>query len=100
MLEYARKVDAGEIDDPGFLPVLFEMAADADWRDEALWHLVNPGLAEGFPDLDGLRQLAREAAERPADRDDFRQFNLNVWLDHSASPFVDMGVYDEGERRR
>lgn len=96
MLEYARKVDAGEIDDPGFLPVLFEMAADADWRDERLWHLVNPGLAEGFPDLDGLRQLAREAAERPADRDDFRQFNLNVWLDHSASPFVDMGVYDEG----
>lgn len=96
MLEYARKVAAGDIDDPGFLPVLFEMSADADWRDEALWHQVNPGLAEGFPDLDGLRQLAREAAERPADRDDFRQFNLNVWLDHSASPFVDMAVYDEG----
>jgi len=96
MLEYARKVDDGEIDDPGFLPVLFEMSADADWRDEDLWHLVNPGLAEGFPDLDGLRQLAREAAERPADRDDFRQFNLNVWLDHSSSPFVDMAVYDEG----
>ena len=96
MLEYARKVDDGEIDDPGFLPVLFELSADADWRDEKLWHLVNPGLAEGFPDLDGLRQLAREAAERPADRDDFRQFNLNIWLDHSASPFVDMGVYDDG----
>lgn len=96
MLEYARKVDDGEIDDPGFLPILFELSADADWQDERLWHLVNPGLAEGFPDLDGLRQLAREAAERPADRDDFRQFNLNIWLDHSASPFVDMGVYDEG----
>jgi len=96
MLEYARKVASGDVDDPGFLPVLFEMSADADWQDEALWHLVNPGLAEGFPDLDGLRQLAREAAERPADRDDFRQFNLNTWLDHSASPFVDMSVYDEG----
>jgi phage terminase large subunit-like protein len=96
MLEYARRVASGEVDDPGFLPVLFEMSADADWRDERLWHLVNPGLAEGFPDLDGLRQLAREAAERPADRDDFRQMNLNTWLDHSASPFVDMGVYDEG----
>ncbi|MBA3446762.1 MAG: terminase large subunit, partial [Pseudaminobacter sp.] len=96
MLEYARKVQSGEVDDPGFLPILFEMDADADWQDEDLWHLVNPGLAEGFPDIDGLRQLAREAAERPADRDDFRQFNLNVWLDHSASPFVDMAVYDEG----
>jgi phage terminase large subunit-like protein len=96
MLEYARKVASGAVDDPGFLPVLFEMDAGADWRDEKLWHRVNPGLEHGFPDLSGLRQLAREAAERPADRDDFRQFNLNVWLDHSASPFVDMAVYDEG----
>jgi phage terminase large subunit-like protein len=31
-----------------------------------------------------------------SDRDDFRQFHLNVWLDHSASPFVDMAVYDDG----
>jgi len=78
------------------LPVLFAAPADADWRDEALWHAVNPGLADGFPDLEGLRQLAREAAERPGDRDAFRQLHLNVWLDHSAAPFVDMPVYDEG----
>lgn len=96
LLKYARKVASGEIIDPGFIPVLFETDADADWQDENLWHFVNPGLAEGFPDIDGLRQMAREAKERPADRDDFRQFHLNVWLDYSESPFVDMGVYDEG----
>lgn len=96
LLSYARKVANGDAIDPGFLPVLFEMDAKADWEDEKLWHLVNPGLAEGFPDIDGLRQLAREAKEQPAERDNFRQFNLNVWLDHSASPFVDMSVYDEG----
>jgi len=96
LLQYARKVASGEVEDPGFLPILFETEADADWEDERLWHFVNPGLAEGFPDLEGLRQFAREAKERPADRDDFRQFHLNVWLDHSASPFVDMHVYDDG----
>ncbi len=93
--EYAKKVESGAVDDPGFLPVIFEPPKGADWRDERIWHMVNPGLSLGFPDIDGLRQLAREAAERPADRDDFKQFNLNFWIDKSASPFVEMDVYDE-----
>lgn len=96
LLQYARKVASGEVEDPGFLPILFETDPEADWEDEKLWHYVNPGLAGGFPDIDGLRQLAREAKERPADRDDFKQFHLNVWLDYSQSPFVEMPIYDEG----
>lgn len=98
LYEYALKVQANPSMDPGFLPVLFHAPGDCDWTDEGLWHAVNPGLEMGFPDLDGLRQLAREARERPADREDFRQYHLNVWLDHSAAPFVDMAVYDEGEQ--
>jgi len=93
---YARKVALGEVEDPGFLPILFETGRDEDWRDETLWHRVNPGLPAGFPDLEGLRQLAREADQRPADREAFRQLHLNVWLDHSADPFVDMGIFDQG----
>jgi phage terminase large subunit-like protein len=93
---YARKVAAGEIDDPAFLPVLFEAPRDCDWRDESIWHQVNPGLGCGYPDLEGLRQLAREAENRPGDRESFRQLNLNIWLDHSADPFVDMPIYDQG----
>ncbi len=96
LYDYARRVASGDVQDPGFLPVLFEAPRDADWRDEALWHQVNPGLAHGYPDIGGLRQLAREAAMRPADREAFRQLNLNIWLDHSADPFVDMDVYDAG----
>ncbi len=94
--DYARKVARGEVIDETWLPILFEAPRDADWRDEALWHQVNPGLAHGYPDIDGLRQLAREAAEIPSERDSFRQLNLNIWLDQTASPFVDMMVYDEG----
>jgi phage terminase large subunit-like protein len=97
LYDYAQKVAANPALDPGFLPVLFQSPADCDWQSEVLWHAVNPGLAMGFPDLDGLRQLAREARERPADREDFRQLHLNVWLDRSTAPFVDMAVFDEGE---
>lgn len=96
VVEYARAVARGEREDPATLPILFETAADADWRDEAVWHAANPGLADGFPDIEGLRQLAREAEGRPGERDAFRNLHLNVWLDQSASPFVDMPVYDEG----
>ena len=70
--------------------------ADADWRDEELWHRVNPGLQYGYPDLDALRQEAREAENRPALREKFRNDHLNVWLDHSHDPFVEMAIYDRG----
>lgn len=96
IIDYARKVARGEISDPATLPILFETPADADWQDEKLWHRANPGLKYGYPDLEGLRQLAREASQRPGDRDAFRQYHLNTWLDHSEAPFVEMETYDLG----
>lgn len=98
VIDYARKVARGEIDDPATLPILYETPADADWQDESYWRIANPGLPYGYPDLQGLRQLAREAASRPADRDAFRQLHLNIWLDHSATPFIDMAVYNQGSQ--
>lgn len=96
--DYARKVARGEVIDPTWLPILLETPRDADWRDENVWRAVNPGIPHGYPDIEGLRQLARESENIPAEREAFRQFNLNVWLDHSADPFVDMMVYDKGKR--
>ncbi|GLK76702.1 terminase [Methylopila jiangsuensis] len=96
VVDYARKVARGEIEDPAFLPVLFEMPAGSDWRDQAMWHDVNPGLALGYPDLEGLRQLAREAENRPSDQAAFRQLHLNEWQANATTPFVDMTVYDQG----
>lgn len=98
LVNYARKAAKGEIDDPATLPILFEADRDCDWRDERVWHEVNPGLTcnPPYPDIDGLRQLAREAENRPGDREAFRQLHLNIWLDHSSDPFVDMGIYDQG----
>lgn len=96
IFDYARKVARGDVVDAGTLPVLFETPADADWQDEAVWHAANPGLALGYPDLDALRQEALEAQNRPALREKFRNDHLDVWLDHSTDPFVDMGIYDRG----
>ena len=97
--KYARDVATGRIVDPAYLPIIFEPPeGDYDWQDEAVWHWCNPGLREGFPDLVGMRQLAREVAHKPADLEDFKNYNLCQWLDHSEAPFCDMALYDEGDR--
>jgi phage terminase large subunit-like protein len=95
-IERARKIARGDIDDPTWLPVLFETPADADWRDEAVWHRVNPGLKDGFPDLEAFRADVKAAADSVGAREEFRQLALNVWLDSSTDPFVEMSIYDEG----
>lgn len=94
--DYAKKVASGEIDDPSFLPIIFEAEKGCDWTDEAVWHAVNPGLQHGYPDIEGLRQLALEAKSRPSDREAFQQFHLGIRQEHSVSPFVDMDIYDRG----
>lgn len=95
---YAIKVQKGLIDDPATLPVIFMAEPEDDWRDEALWFQVNPGLAHGYPDIAAFRDKAKKAEHSPSDRDSFTQFNLNRWLDSSTSPFVEMHVYDQGAR--
>ncbi|MEX1244870.1 MAG: terminase TerL endonuclease subunit [Thermoanaerobaculia bacterium] len=98
IFDYARRVASGEIEDPATVAILYETDKDADWRDERTWLAVNPGLScdPPYPDLEGLRQYAREVEHRPIERGDFKQLHLNVWLDQSAQPFVDMKIYDAG----
>lgn len=92
--DYARRVALGEIDNPEYLPIIFEAAPDDDWQDETVWHKANPGLRHGFPSLAGLRGLVKEAEGKPADRYAFMQFNLNIWQGHSRSPLFDLDTYD------
>jgi len=96
VIDYARKVQTGQIEDPSTLPVLFMAEKDDEWQNESLWHAVNPGLKHGYPDIEGLRNDAEKAKHSIFDRETFLQFNLNVWMDQSTSPFVDMKIYDQG----
>lgn len=97
MYSYARQVASRAIEDEAFLPILFEADKDEDYKDEAVWHRVNPGLScsPPYPDLDGLRQMVREAEHRPADRAMFAQLHLNVWQDGAANPEWDLAIWDE-----
>lgn len=96
VIERARKIARGEIVDPTWLPVLFESPADVDYASEEAWRRVNPGSAHGYPSIAGFRRHVARAKDSPTERDSLLQYKLNVWLDHSTSPFVDMATYDKG----
>lgn len=95
---YAVAVQKGEIDDPATLPVVFGLEKDDDWTDEASWLRVNPGMRYGYPDLASYRDAAQKAMKSPSNRDFFLQFNLNIWLEKTTSPFIEMDVFDKGAR--
>ena len=94
LFDYARRVATGEIVNDEVLPVLFQPEPEDSWADETVWHRVNPGLAHGYPDLEGLRTLARRAKDSPSERYSFEQFSLNIWHAHSRDPLFDFKIFD------
>ncbi|MFX6186358.1 hypothetical protein ABTF43_17905, partial [Acinetobacter baumannii] len=76
------------------LPVIFEAGADADWKDEAIWHKLLPGLKDGYPSLRALRERKIKAEYSVIEREILQQLYLGVWMNQSASPFVEMTAYD------
>lgn len=94
MYAYARGVALGQIENEEFLPILFEPDEGDAWDDEEVWKRVNPGLAYGFPDLEGLRSLAKKAKDSPSERYSFEQYNLNRWFANSRDPLFDFATFD------
>lgn len=90
----AKKIQLGEISAPHVLPIIFEGAPDIDWKDEANWHKLLPGLKNGYPSLQATRELATEAEYSLMARETLLQLYLGVWMNQSASPFVEMTAYD------
>jgi phage terminase large subunit-like protein len=81
--DYARKVRDGVIDDPTWLPVLYEAGPDDDWTDERVWHKVMPALGD-FCSLEFLRDEYRRAKDSPAYQNRFRQLYLNQWTEQAV----------------
>lgn len=81
--EYARGVRDGQIDDPTFLPVLYEASPDDDWTSEEVWRKAMPALGD-FCELDFIREECRRAQELPAYENTFRQLYLNQWTEQAV----------------
>lgn len=81
--DYARKVRDGVVQDPTFLPILYEAAPEDDWEDEAVWHRTMPALGD-FCSLEFIREEYREAKQIPARENRFRNLYLNQWTEQAV----------------
>jgi phage terminase large subunit-like protein len=95
---YAGRVAAGEVTDPTFLPVLFEIAPETDWRDRDAWVETNPAIASGFRSLEEMEISAARAEHITAQVASFERLYLNRWHDGAATPWLDLAIWDEGEQ--
>lgn len=75
--EYACKVRDGLIDDPAFLPCIYEALPGDDWKSEAVWAKANPNLGVSVS-IDYLRAECKVAQETPAYENTFKRLHLNM----------------------
>jgi phage terminase large subunit-like protein len=76
MVDYAKDVAAGVIEDPAFRGFVYEVPEDADVFDEANWPLANPGLGT-IRSIEELRSYAAKAKRLPSRLPAFRNLYMN-----------------------
>jgi len=92
LYDHAKKVRETPSLDPTFLPILYEMPADADWTDERAWKKCNPALGD-FRSLEDMQIACVRAQEIPAQEMAFRRLFCNQWTE-SASRWIPLAAWD------
>jgi phage terminase large subunit-like protein len=93
--EHAKKIVDGTIEDETFLPILFEMPTDGDWRSDEWLYATNPGLEYGYPNLKKLIRYRERCEHSPGERESYRRLHLGVYLDGAANPEWNLAIWDE-----
>jgi phage terminase large subunit-like protein len=80
LVEDAKRVRDGIVNDPSICPLIFEVPIDADPFDEKMWYLANPALGD-FLSLEQMRAAAAKAKRLPSQLARFRNLHLNQQVD-------------------
>lgn len=75
--DYAGNVRDGIIDDPRFLPVIYEASKDDDWTSEDVWRKAMPNLDVSVP-IEFIRRECKRAKDDPAYENTFKRLYLNI----------------------
>ena len=81
--EYAKKVQAGIIEDESFLPVIFEADKEDDFTDPKVWAKANPNLGVSVS-YEYLERMAKQAVETPSFENTFKRLHLNIWTEQDV----------------
>jgi len=90
--EYACKVRDGIIEDPSFLPVIFEASRDDDWKSQETWKKANPCIGKSLS-LEYLERECKRAQESPAYENTFKRLHLNIQTEQDVR-WINMEKWD------
>ena len=93
LYSHSEQLLNGAVEDESFFPLVKELPRDADWTDEALWTLANPGLGD-FRDMQELRTACERAKLVPSQQNTFRNLYCNQWVS-SESRWIDLTAWDD-----
>lgn len=99
---YLVSILKGEVEDDAYFGVIYtlddkEIEDPKGWRKESAWIKANPGLGKSKT-LDYMRAEAKSAAEIPAQLNNFKTKELNIWV-NQASAWFDIADWDKGSKR-
>jgi phage terminase large subunit-like protein len=89
---YGKDVQRGVKADPSYFYFCREAPADADWTDEEVWKIANPGLGK-FLSLDSMREECELAKNLPSYQNTFRNLYLNQWVQQQTRA-IDLAAWD------
>ena len=95
--EYACKVRDGVIENPSFLPIIYEATEKDDWADEEVWKKANPNYGVSVkPEF--LRSEFQKAQDSPQFENTFKRLYLNIQTETDVK-FFDMQRWDNCDER-
>lgn len=75
--DYACKVRDGVLDNPAYLPVIYEAGKDDDWTDPKTWAKANPNLGVSVS-REAFAAIIEDAKQRPAMENEVKRLHLNL----------------------
>jgi len=82
--DYARSVLSGTVDDPSYLPMIFEATPSDDWTSEETWKRVNPGYGVTMR-AEYFETESAAAQHEPRKRNSFLQLHCNRWVNQATA---------------
>lgn len=89
---YALQVRDGAINDPAFLPVIYEASQEDDWTSPKVWAKSNPNLGVSIS-REYMARECKRAQESSAYQNTFKRLHLNVTT-QSEVKWLDLRVWD------
>lgn len=83
LFDYSKKLIKGILQNENFLPKLFYLEDDDDWKDEKNWYKANPALGI-YRSLKDMRIEYKKALDLPQGQQAFRRLFLNQIIDDSV----------------